>query len=169
MRFSSAILLLAALTLGKAANASEEYVFAGITLLQPNHVVEPRLGSANDLATYIRQLQPVIERAFKDPTDRVARSGFVVVAVKPIQQPNFWFDFSPALRPDELQRIELELKKIVPMRVVGGPVVFALRIATFGAKPPIHPMPRPPEWLGEVGRVGQPIETGDMVLRLWRP
>lgn len=165
------ILALFSVLLGFASNSAHagRYVeLGGVVLLQPDSVIGPRLRSATELSAYIKQIEFAAEEHFARAA-AFPRSGYIVVAIKPAQQSNFWFDMTPAL--DALARAELDhrLRKVLPMSVKEGPVVFALQVGFGGAKPPTEPMPRPLEWTAEARKLGQAIETGELVLRLWRP
>jgi hypothetical protein len=155
-------------TLPSLSPAEEDFKLGGVVLLQPDSVMAPRVRSVEDLAAYVREIESATKRHFKLKTKSEKKAGFVVVAVKPKQQSNVWFDFTPTLPPAESRELTVALRKVVPMQVTGGPVVFALQLGIGGGEPPTAPMPRPEEWVTEVQKAGHPIETGELVLRVWR-
>lgn len=139
----------------------------GVVLLQPESEIAPRVGSVQALAGYIKTLEQVAKRHF-EAQDARPRSGYVVIAVKPVQHSNAWFDFSPALTDAESRTLAALLRQAVPMPVSDGPVVFALQLGIAGAPPPTKPMPRVDEWAAEVKKAGKPLPVTELVLRTWR-
>ena len=163
--------LLAALlsTLPHFCLAVEPLTLGGVSLLQPESDIQPRVRSVEELSSYIKSIQSASSKFFKNHPSIQSSSGYIVVAVKPVQQSNVWFDFTPKLPGEVAMQLSKDIRRLLPMRVTQGPVVFALQVGVNGAKPPSGPMPRPEEWAAEAGKVGHPIETSEMVLRLWQP
>jgi hypothetical protein len=154
-------------TLPTVCVAQDNFTLGGVVLLQPEQDLAPRVRSVEELAGYIRGVEKAAKKYFSRVTTG-PRSGFIIVAVKPVQQSNVWFDFSPKLPVPVSSELSLRLRKVFPMRVTQGPVVFALRVGLAGADPPSKPMPEPEEWKAEANKAGRPVETGELVLRLWR-
>jgi hypothetical protein len=58
------------------------------------------------------------------------------------------------------------VKTIPPFDVTEGPVVFALKVATWDAKESKRVAPSPVEWKKASGK-GKPVEVGQLVEKVW--
>lgn len=151
------------------AVARGEVVLGGVLMLQPDSVIQRRVGTVEPFARFIQSLDAALKSHYDSQPGEVRRSGYVVVAVKPPRQSNDWFDFTPRLPPAEAGELAARLRRVTPMPVTGGPVVFALQLWIAGGVPPKEPTAMPDEWKAELDKAGgQPIEIGDLVLRVWR-
>lgn len=149
------------------ADASDPLAFGGVILLQPQDAFAARAGSPAALSDYIKSLVSAANTHFATAETRIGRSGYVVVAVRPIRQSKVWFDFAPLLETASQLALSTALQRVIPMPVREGPVVFALKFGAFGQAPPSGAKPLPPEWLAEVQRSSQPMHVEQIVLQLW--
>lgn len=138
---------------------------AGVVLLQPERVIEART-SADKLAPYLKQIDTAARRAFNAANKVPASGGFLVVAIRPGEQSRFWLDFHPPL-PPTLSRELLVGAQAVRVPIVKGTVVVAMKYGVAGGRAPSQPMPSPPEWAAAAKAAGVPLETGDLVERIW--
>ncbi len=148
-----------------AAAAQNPYEMKGIVLLQPEFVVQERI-SASALAPYIRLLNAAATDVFAGQKYQPA-GGFLVLAVKPGNESAAWVDIRPELPPDLAKVLIARLRGVTPPRVQAGPVVFAIRVSLSGGTPPDTNMPTPSEWGKAVQKAGKPLETGELVERIW--
>jgi hypothetical protein len=93
--------------------------------------------------------------------------GFVVVAVKPGQRSAAWIDVQPGLPPSLVKELIVRLRAVAAPNVVGGPVVFAIKTSIWGGAPPVQQMPKPREWTDAAQKAAVPLETGELVARIW--
>jgi hypothetical protein len=87
--------------------------------------------------------------------------------VKPGQQSKVWLDFDTLLDLEMRKQITNSVKAIKPFDVTEGPVVFALKVATWDAKESKRVAPSPPEWKQKVKPGGKPMEIGKLVEKAW--
>lgn len=159
---------LTAMLFCQASFGQSAVALGGVALLQPEQVIGSRVQSSGALADYIKRVQAEAEHWFASKSPVTQRSGFIVLAVRPAQQSTAWFDLAPPLNADETEELRAKLKRVLPMVVSGGSVVFALKVGIHGGQMPAAQLPSPPEWNDEVRRPGQAAEVGEFVLRVWR-
>lgn len=163
----AACLVLVAFSL--AVWAAEPVQRQAIVLLQPEQVIAARVSGAQALADYLQAVQAAASRAVAAAPEQRAAGGFLVIAVKPERLSNAWLDIRPAL-PAEVEAAVIQAMRAVPPPAVReGPVVMAICVSIWNGTAPTQGLPSPIEWQRAVSLAGQPLETGDLVERIWRP
>jgi hypothetical protein len=147
------------------AFAQSPYEVKDIVLLQPDFVMKDRI-SVNSLASYIRAVNATATDMISSQR-RAPSGGFLVLAIRPGKQSAQWLDFRPSLPPDLAKTLMAQLRAIPVPEVQGGPVVFAVRVSLSGGAPPEQNMPAPAEWMQAARDAGKPLETGELVERIW--
>ncbi|NHZ32552.1 hypothetical protein [Massilia rubra] len=162
----SMILLCAAWLCASSAQAASGVTAGGVVLLQPEQVIGSRT-SADKLAPYLKQIDTAAKRAFNAANNVPASGGFLVVAMRPGEQSRFWLDFHPPLPPALVKEL-LAGAQAVRVPAVKGTVVVAMKYGVAGGSAPSQPTPSPPEWTAAAKAAGVPLETGDLVERIWK-
>jgi len=161
------LLSLLALIATTSAQAAEPFKSFNVVLLQPNAVLEQRVPSVDAMAAYIQAVQAASREGVVASGSAQAASGFIVVAVKPGLKSKVWLDFD-GLTDLEIQRqIAARVQAVKPFEAAQGPVVFALKVATWGGKESRRTLPSPSEWKAASAE-GAPVEVGELVERVWR-
>jgi hypothetical protein len=153
------------LAFANVAVAKTPYEMKDVVLLQPDSVLQERT-SANALAAYIRSVNAAAADIFAGQEYEPA-GGFLVLAIRPGNQSAVWLDIHPALSPNLARALVARLRAIPRPAVEVGPVVFAIRTSLWGGTPPANNMPSPEEWTQEAKKAGRPLETGELVERIW--
>jgi hypothetical protein len=146
--------------------AAEPLTNFNVVLLQPSAVLEERVPSVDAMAQYIQAVEAALNEAVIASGAKQSVGGFVVVAVRPARGSNVWLDFDALLDLELKRQMSARVKAVEPFEVRKGPVVFALKVATWNGKESKRAAPFPPEWRG-VTRDGAPLEVGELVERLW--
>ena len=138
-----------------------------LMMLQPDFVLQNRVGGAQPLASYIESLNTAAESDLLKLATPTPASGFVVVAVRPGGATKVWLDLSPALPPSVDAHLRSTLGAVAPFRAKNGVVVFAINVSIWNAAPSTKQWPRPTEWVEATEHLTGPIEIGDLVNRVW--
>jgi hypothetical protein len=157
-----ALLLLA--TTG--SRASEPFTSLNVVLLQPSAVMEARVPSIDAMADYLKAVQVAAREAVVASSVRQAVGGYIVIAVRPGLKSKVWLDFDALLDLALKQQLTALVQAVPPFEVRQGPVVFALKVTTWGGKAPRRLVPAPQEWK-QVTPAGAPLEVGELVEALW--
>jgi hypothetical protein len=161
------ILSICFLMAAACARAAEPITKFNVVLLQPGSVLEERVPSIDAMAEYIRAVEAAAREAVVASGARQSVGGFIVVAVRPGMRSNVWLDFDALLDLEIRRQISTRVKAAKPFEALKGPVVFALKVATWGGKEPRRAVPSPPEWK-DASPGGAPLEVGELVERLWQ-
>jgi hypothetical protein len=149
-----------------AALAAEPLVVFNVLLLQPSKLLEARVPDVDAMAAYIQAVQAAAGEAVRASGAQQATGGYIAVAVRPGGQSKVWLDFDAlldlALRRELLSRTQA----VKPFEATGGPVVFALQVATWQGPPPKRAAPAPIEWK-PAARGEAALEVGELVERAW--
>lgn len=148
------------------AYAAEPFTHFNVVLLQPSAVMEKRVANIDAMADYIKAVQAASREAVVASGATQAVGGFIVLAVKPGHKSRVWLDFDTMLDLEMRKQITNSVKAIPPFDVTEGPVVFALKVATWDAKESRRVAPSPVEW-NKATRKGKPIEVGQLVEKVW--
>lgn len=148
------------------AHAAEPITHFNVVLLQPSAVMEKRVPNIDAMADYIKAVQAAAREAVVSSGATQAVGGFIVLAVKPGHKSRAWLDFDTLLDLEMRKQITNSVQTIPPFAVTEGPVVFALKVSTWGAKESKRVAPSPVEWK-KVTRNGKPIEVGQLVEKVW--
>jgi Tfp pilus assembly PilM family ATPase len=149
------------------AHAAEPITNFNVVLLQPSAVMEKRVADIDAMADYIKAVEAASREAVIASGATQAVGGFIVLAVKPGQQSKVWLDFDALLDLEIRKQITKSITAIKPFAVTEGPVVFALKVATWDGKESKRVAPSPPEWK-KVTRNGKTLEIGQLVEKVWR-
>lgn len=161
-------LLAAPLILAAAAgHAAEPFTRFNVVLLQPSKVLEERV-SVDAMADYIKAIDAAAQEAVASSPSRQATGGFLVIAVRPGRQSRVWLDFDTLLDLDLRRRLTSQVGAVEPFEARNGPVVFALKVATWGGKESRRHAPMPPEWK-QASAASAPREVGELVESIWGP
>jgi hypothetical protein len=148
------------------AQASEPVTVFNVVLLQSSSILEGRVESVDAMAEYIKAVETALGEAVVASGAKQSTSGFIVVAVRPGQESNVWFDFDTLLDLEMRRQIASKVKAVKPFEARNGPVVFALKVGTWNAKESKRSVPLPPEWKNAT-QGGPPLEIGELVQRVW--
>ncbi|MCV2354807.1 hypothetical protein LNV09_11625 [Paucibacter sp. B2R-40] len=160
------LLQLLVLVFAGAARAAPPLTNFNVVLLQPSAVLEERVPNIDAMAAYVRALGAAAGEAVVASGVQQSVGGFIVVAVRPGLRSNVWLDFDTMLDLALKQQLGSKLRAVVPFEAVKGPVVFALKVATWSGKESKRLAPAPAEWKA-ASRPGAPLEVGELVERLW--
>jgi len=147
--------------------AAEPLKAFGISLLQPQSVLGPRVQSVDALAAYIKAVENTANDFLSTQPQGPPTTGFIVLAVRPGQQSRTWFDLKPELSAQATLQLKTAIARIQPLRVNEGAVVFAINVGIWGGPAATTPMPTPPEFTAAAKAAGRPLEVGDPVERIW--
>lgn len=150
-----------------AVRAAEPFTNAATVLLQPDALMLARVESAAALAAYIRQVEQAAGASLANVFQRKPAGGFVVVAIKPGLRSRVWLDLDTPLPLATQDLLRAGIEAVPPPAVKEGVVVFAFQASFWGGRPPTRSAPAPAEWKAEAARVGQKLEVGELVARLW--
>jgi hypothetical protein len=148
------------------AHAAEPITNFNVVLLQPSPVMEKRVANIDAMADYIKAVQAASREAVVTSGATQAVGGFIVLAVKPGQKSKVWLDFDTLLDLEMRKQITNSVKAIKPFDVTEGPVVFALKVATWEGKESKRVAPSPIEWKKATPN-GKPLEIGKLVEKVW--
>ena len=148
------------------ALAAEPITNFNVVLLQPSAVMEKRVSNIDAMADYIKAVEAASREAVIASGATQAVGGFIVLAVKPGLKSNVWLDFDALLDLEIRKQITKNVRAIKPFEVAEGPVVFALKVATWEGKESKRGAPSPPEWK-KLKHVGKPLEIGQLVQKVW--
>lgn len=164
MRVLLLLILLAATVFVRAA---EPFTSFNVVLLQPSKVLEERVPSVDAMAEYVKAIQAASQEAVIASGVKQSVSGFIVVAVRPGQRSKVWLDFDSLVDLELRKQLIAKAEAIKPFEVNTGPVVFALKVATWGAKESRRSVPLPREWKN-ASPGSAPTEVGELVERAWK-
>lgn len=163
------LILLSFLALSLALSptrAAEPFTRHGVVLLQPSPVVEARVPSVDAMADYIKEVEAAVRHAVQASPARQSVAGFLVVAVRPGRRSKAWLDFDTLVDLGLQRDIVARVQAVKPFEAKDGPVVFAVKLALWDAKPSKRQVPLPAEWRSARGD-GAPQEVEALVERLW--
>lgn len=150
------------------ARAAEPLSQFNVMLLQPSAVLEQRVPSVDAMAAYIKAIEAAAREAVLASETRQAVAGFIVVAVRPGPQSRVWLDFDGLTDLGLQRRLTERIQAVPPFEARQGPVVFALKLATWGARASKRMAPSPQAWKQAApAGGGAPLEVGELVERLW--
>jgi len=160
------LILLALLCCG--ARAAEPLTMFKAVLLQPDYMYRDRVASTDALAAYIKAVESVGRTAIEHVGQQTTTAGFIVVALRPGQRSNVWLDFDPSV-PDALSsELIARIRTILPPKIKDGPIVFALKVGLWGGKEPSRTAPNPKEWKTVQQKSLMPLETDELVEKIWK-
>ena len=157
-------LLITCLAITTPAFAKDPFRQDSIVLLQPGSLLEKRV-SVEDLSSYIKRLNEIATRQAADFTDRVARSGSIVFAVRPDGSRKVWLDVKPAFSDADAGSMVAALEAATPCAVRDGTVVAAINVSFWGGKARNMGMPMPDEWRTAI--TGDGVEVTQLVDSIW--
>lgn len=160
------LVLVVSLVFHGAGHAVEPLRQHGVVLLQPNAVTQERVPSVDAMADYIKAIEAAAQEAVVGHAARQAVSGFIVVAVRPGLKVKVWLDFDTLVDLDLQQQVATRVQAVQPFAARGGPVVFAVKVGTWGARPSKRQVPLPAEWR-QATRDGSPQTVEALVQQLW--
>ena len=147
--------------------AAEPLTNFNVVLLQPSAVMEARVSNIDAMADYIKAVEAAAREGVAASGATQAVGGFIVLAVKPGQKSRVWLDFDALLDLSIRKQITERVKAIPAFAVTEGPVVFALKVATWDGKESKRVAPSPPEWKQKVKPGSKPMEIGKLVEKAW--
>ncbi|MCV2369128.1 hypothetical protein [Roseateles oligotrophus] len=150
----------------RGAQAAEPITHFNVVLLQPSAVLEERVPSIDAMAAYVKAVEAAAREAVIASGVQQSVGGFIVVAVRPGLKSNVWLDFDAMLDLGLKQQIGTRVRAVAPFEAIKGPVVFALKVATWNGKESKRLAPAPLEWK-QAPRAGGPLEVGELVESLW--
>jgi hypothetical protein len=167
MRFPALLASLFLLLAAACARAEAPFTKFSVLLLQPSAVLEERVPSVDAMAAYIKAVEVAAGEAVIASEARQAVGGFIVIAVRPGPRSKVWLDFDVLLDLRLRQQFIDRIEAVKPFEAIKGPVVFALKVATWTGRESKRPAPAPAEWRQASGP-GAPLEVGELVERIWK-
>ena len=161
-----AVVLLVLLAATAYARAAEPLTHFNVVLLQPSKVLEARVTSVDAMADYVKAVLAASREAVIASGAQQAVSGFIVVAIKPGGPSKVWLDFDALVDLELRRQIVAKAQAVPPFEVKTGPVVFALKVATWGGKESRRAVPLPLEWK-KAASGKDPGEVSELVERVW--
>lgn len=149
-----------------SGQAAEPLSSHGVVLLQPSTVVQSRVPTVDAMADYIKAVEAAAHEAVGASPARQAVGGFLVVAVRPGLKSKAWLDFDRLVDLELQRQIVARVQAVPPFAAKDGPVVFALKLATWGSPPSKRQVPLPAEWRS-AARDGAPQAVEALVQHLW--
>jgi hypothetical protein len=143
------------------------YKLESIMLLQPDFVLQRRVPSVDALSSYVKAVEAATGDALSSKTPSPA-SGYIVLAVRPRQKSNVWFDFNPTLPEATERHLRAAILAVPPFPAKEGTVVFALNVTLWNASPSSG-FPNPSEWRKAMEGSEASMEITDLVDRLVWP
>jgi len=162
----STFLALLCCAAGSSVRAAEPLTHFNVVLLQPSAVLEARVAKIDAMAEYVKAVEAAARGAVLASGARQAVGGFIVVAVRPGRRSKVWLDFDALLDLGLKTQLVVQVEAVPAFEVVKGPVVFALKVATWDGKASKRLAPSPPEWKSGAAS-GARLEVGELVERLW--
>jgi hypothetical protein len=168
--FHSLALILISIGLAANAHGAAGFKMDSIGLYQPDAPLRARLGSAEDLAAYVKRIVAACTAFFASET--TPEQLDIVVGLKPQKKVRVWFVSSKRSSQDKsLMALRKKLEAIPPCEVHAGPIAFALGCRIAGASPPKHKktyeFPMPKEWRDAMGSNRVLIPDG-IFAKIWR-
>jgi hypothetical protein len=161
------LIALSIIVAGSAPGATG-FRFESTVLYQPDEPLRARLGSAEELAAYIKRIEDACMAFFA--SEKTPERLDIVVGLKPEKKVRVWFVSSRRPSQDKsLVALRKKLETIPSCAVHGGPIAFALRstIAGGGAAKSEEGIPMPKEWRDAAA--GKNVLVPDGVFeRIWR-
>ncbi|HEY8100162.1 MAG TPA: hypothetical protein VIF82_05375 [Burkholderiaceae bacterium] len=151
-----------------AARAAEPLTMFKAVLMQPNYIYRDRVVSTDALATYIKTIETAGRTVIENVGQQTTTAGFIVVALRPGQRSNVWLDFDPSVADALNSELIAKIRIILPPKIKDGPVVFALKVGLWGGKEPSRTAPNPAEWKAVQQKSLFPLETDELVEKIWK-
>ncbi|MGZ3239156.1 MAG: hypothetical protein ACXWJK_02050 [Burkholderiaceae bacterium] len=151
-----------------AARAAEPLTMFKAVLMQPDYMYRERVVSTDALASYIKTVETVGRTAIENSGQQTETAGFIVVALRPSQRSNVWLDFDPAVADAVNSALIAKIRSILPPKIKDGPIVFALKVGLWGGKEPSRTLPNPAEWKAVQQKSLMPLETDELVEKVWK-
>lgn len=151
-----------------AARAAEPLTMFKAVLLQPDVVYRERVASTDALAAYIKTVESVARTAIENGGPQSPTAGFIVVALRPGQRSNVWLDFDSSVSDALSSELIAKLRTILPVKIKDGTVVFALKVGLWGGKESTRTLPNPKEWKAIEQKTLMPLETDELVEKIWK-
>ncbi len=140
----------------------------GVSLLQPEYVLQERVSNVSDLGNYLKAVQASVGQTVSAIAPHQPTSGFIVVAVRPGQISNAWLDISPPLSPQVASSLIAAAKSVRPFSAKGGIVLIGLKVGLWGGPETTAATPFPAEWREVADAAGEPLEVGALVEKVWQ-
>jgi hypothetical protein len=162
--------ILASIAVAGDAHAAGSFKWDSTVLYQPDQPLRKRLGSAEELAAYMKRLDAACSAFFA--SEKTPEQLDIVVGLKPPKKVRVWFVSSRRSSQEKsLVTLRRKLEAIPPCDVQAGPIAFALRCTIAGASPPKNKQPyeppMPKEWRDAIG--SKSVLVPDYVFeKIWR-
>jgi len=154
-----------------SAMGRNNFNIVSVVLVQPDDILKARLGNADSLANYAKQIEGQASIAFNTINSLKPTTGAIVVAIKPGKLAKFWLASSEYKIPKTIQDdFQKRFKSLRPATVREGPVLFAMNFTVNGGGRPVNtmegtPIPMPDEWKHALKHINTPLLIPDGVLK----
>ncbi|MFZ6641163.1 hypothetical protein ACO0LL_15545 [Undibacterium sp. TC4M20W] len=162
MKLLLATLLLCISTLTQAA----ETRFDSVYFFQSQAELEKKGINVDTFGRYTRALQTQIYKALKK-VKMPASAGYLVVAIRSDGEVTCWLDMTPAVDAYYDNQIYETIKKIPPVDVQSGILVFGIKMAIDTAVHTKKTIPAPADWAEAKKKLNDPNNIEELVLSLW--
>ena len=162
MKLLLAILLFCFSTLTQAA----ETRFDSIYFFQPQAELEKKGINVDTFGRYTRTLQSQIYKALKK-AKMPESAGYLVIAIRSDGDVACWLDMKPVVNEYYDNQIYETVKKINPVEVNSGILVFGMKMAIDTAVHTKKTVPAPPDWAEAKKKLNDPNNIEELVLSLW--
>ncbi|MFZ6819056.1 hypothetical protein [Undibacterium sp. Ji22W] len=120
----------------------------------------------DQLAQYTRNLQARVGKIMKK-AQAAPGNGYIVVAIRSDEEVAVWLDMEPVLHEYYEYEIIESIKKMRPLAVDHGILVFAIKMAVDTAVHTSKVIPEPKAWIEAKKKVGDPDDVEQVVLSVW--
>ncbi|MFZ6871553.1 hypothetical protein ACO0LF_05720 [Undibacterium sp. Di27W] len=162
MKLLLATLLLCFSTLTQAAEAR----FDSIYFFQSQAELEKKGINVDSFGRYTRALQTQIYKALKK-AKMPESAGYLVVAIRSDGEVTCWLDMTPAVHEYYDNQIYEIVKKVQPVSVESGILVFGMKMAIDTAVHTKKAVPAPADWAEAKKKMNDPNNIEELVLSRW--
>lgn len=131
---------------------------------QPERALIKKNIEFKELSRYSNAVQLQVYKTLKK-TKLPESNGYLVLAVRSDGEVASWLDMAPALDAAAAAQIAEAVKKVTPVNVAQGILVFALKMSVDTPSHTQKPKPAPPGWKGASLPTDADIEQ--VVLSVW--
>ncbi len=162
MKLLLATLLFCFSTLTQAADTR----FDSIYFFQSQAELEKKGINIDSFGRYTRLLQTRIYKALKK-AKMTESAGYLVVAIRADGDVASWLDMTPKVHEFYDNQIDEIVKKVQPVEINSGILVFAIKMAIDTAVHTRKPVPLPPDWVEAKKKLNDPNNIEELVLAVW--
>ena len=139
-----------------------------LALYQPDDVVRSRTGDFTEFTKYVKGVNVSVEEVLEKLEVANARTGAIVVVVRPNGRMRLWFAESSGELSSEQERVISDAIAKVPVCLVhNGPVAFAVAYSMGGKVPSDTAIPIPEEWRNAMPKDKAVYIPDEIMTKIW--